>query len=163
MPSSIYVTFVWQSEIYCTGKEGRTKYLTRKWKYIPAAFCMIAIFIASSRSGEQLDSILPWVQKWLPGLSDFNPMHYVAYFLLGLTVAFAQGRKAASWRGFALNVAICVIYGLTDEWHQAYVPMRTPDPMDLLHDGIGAAAAGLLVLVVMNLFKKRDSRNYTPR
>jgi VanZ family protein len=124
---------------------------------------MLAIFIASSRSGEQLDSMLPWVQKWLPGLTDFNPVHYVAYFLLGLAIAFAQGRRADSWRGLALNISICVIYGFTDEWHQAFVPMRTPDPMDLLHDGIGAAVAGLLVLLVMNLFFRRGSRNYTPR
>ncbi|MCD9024255.1 VanZ family protein [Cohnella sp. NL03-T5] len=122
---------------------------------------MLAIFITSSRSGEQLDSILPWVQKWLPGLTDFNPMHYVAYFILGLTVAFAMGRRAATWRGLALNVAICVLYGLTDEWHQSYVPMRSPDPMDLLHDGIGAAVAGLIVLIFFVLFNRRGSKYYT--
>ncbi|MEQ4485325.1 VanZ family protein [Cohnella silvisoli] len=135
--------------------------MAQKWRYLPAIFCMLAIFITSSRSGEQLDSILPWVQKWLPGLTDFNPMHYVAYFILGLTVAFAMGRRAATWRGLALNVAICVLYGLTDEWHQSYVPMRSPDPMDLLHDGIGAAVAGLIVLIFFVLFNRRGSKYYT--
>jgi VanZ family protein len=122
---------------------------------------MLAIFGFSSRSGDQLDTILPWVQKWLPWLTDFNPMHYVAYFALGLTVAFAQGRKAATWQGFLLNVLICVLYGLTDEWHQSYVPMRSPDPLDLLHDAIGAASAGLLALVLFRLRNRRSSRNYT--
>jgi VanZ family protein len=122
---------------------------------------MVAIFVASSRSGEQLDTFLPWVQKWLPGLSDFNPMHYVAYFALGLTVALALGRRSATWLGCLLNVLICTLYGLTDEWHQSYVPMRSPDPLDLLHDAMGAAAAGLLVLLVLALRNRRSSRNYT--
>ncbi len=108
-----------------------------------------------------MDSVLPWVQKWLPGLTDFNPMHYVAYFILGLTVAFALGKRATTGWGFILNVLICVLYGVTDEWHQSFVPMRTPDPLDLLHDGMGAAAAALLVLIVSFVRGKRSSRNYT--
>lgn len=135
--------------------------LLRIWKYAPAVICMIAIFISSSRSGDQLDSVLPWFQKWLPGLADFNPMHYVAYFILGLTVAFAMGRRSATWSGFVINVLICVLYGVTDEWHQSFVPMRSPDPLDLLHDGMGAAAAALLVLLVSKLRRNRSSRNYT--
>lgn len=137
--------------------------MTPKWRYIPAAVCMIAIFVSSSRSGDQLDSVLPWVQKWLPGLADFNPMHYVAYFILGLTVAFAMGKRAATWSGCLLNVLVCVLYGLTDEWHQSFVPMRSPDPLDLLHDGMGAAAAALIVLLVLALRNQFGSRNYTDR
>ncbi|QJD83516.1 VanZ family protein [Cohnella herbarum] len=134
-----------------------------KWRYVPAVVCMVAIFISSSRSGDQLDSVLPWVQKWLPGLADFNPMHYVAYFILGLTVAFALGKRAATWSGCLLNVIICVLYGLSDEWHQSFVPMRSPDPLDLLHDGMGAAAAALIVLLVLTVRNRRGSRNYTGR
>ncbi|MFC4601961.1 VanZ family protein [Cohnella hongkongensis] len=130
-------------------------------RYVPALLCMIAIFISSSRSGDQLDSVLPWVQKWLPFLTDFNPMHYVAYFLLALTIAYGMGKRSFTWRGCLLNIAICVLYGLTDEWHQSFVPMRSPDPLDLLNDGIGASAASLLVLLIGRLVNRRRSRNYT--
>ncbi|WP_373229873.1 VanZ family protein [Cohnella sp.] len=133
----------------------------RAWRYLPAILCMLAIFIFSSRSGDQLDSVLPWVQKWLPWLTDFNPMHYVAFFILGLTVAFALGKLAGTWLGCLLNVAICTLYGITDEWHQAYVPMRSPDSLDLWHDAIGAGAASLLVLFGFFLNRGRNSRNYT--
>ncbi|WP_240702800.1 VanZ family protein [Cohnella luojiensis] len=135
--------------------------MSQRWRYVPALLCMAAIFISSSRSGDQLDSVLPWVQKWLPGLTDFNPMHYVAYFILGLTVAYALGKRAAAWSGVLINVLVCLLYGLTDEWHQAYVPMRSPDPRDLLHDGMGAVAAGLLVMLLYTLFNRRSSRYYT--
>lgn len=137
--------------------------LNSKWRYAPAVICMLSIFFTSSRSGDQLNTVLPWVQKWLPGLTDFNPMHYVAYFALGLTVALAMGKRAATWPGFLLNVVLCVLYGISDEWHQSFVPMRTPDPQDLLHDGIGAAIAGLLVLIVYYRIGRRSSRNYTVR
>jgi len=130
-------------------------------KYLPAIVWMAVIFILSSRSGDQLNGWLPFAQKWLPGLTDFNPMHYVAYFVLGLTVAFALGRRSATWRGFLFNVVFCVLYGVTDEWHQSFVPMRSPDVQDLINDGIGAAAASLLVLLGWRLFKKRNSRNYS--
>ncbi|MFC5403173.1 VanZ family protein [Cohnella soli] len=135
-----------------------------RWRYVPALVCMMTIFFTSSRSGDQLDTVLPWVQKWLPGLSDFNPMHYVAYFALGLGFAFALGAKRSStWMGVLLTVVLCTLYGVTDEWHQSFVPMRTPDAADLLHDAIGAAAAAVLVLVTLRILRARGggSRNYT--
>ncbi|TVY00653.1 VanZ family protein [Cohnella terricola] len=137
--------------------------MTKKWRYIPALLCMGAIFFTSSRSGDQLNSVLPWFQQMLPSLSDFDPMHYVAYFALALTLAYGMGRMAFTWKGCLLNVAICLAYGVTDEWHQSFVPMRSPDPLDLLHDGMGAAAAALLVLLIAPLFNRRGSRNYTAR
>ncbi|WP_052476114.1 VanZ family protein [Cohnella kolymensis] len=130
-----------------------------KWvRFIPAVIWMTVIFISSSRSGGELNSWLPWVQQWIPGLSSFDPMHYVSYFILGLAVAYGLGRLSGTWPGALLTVAICTLYGVTDEWHQSYVPMRTPDALDLQHDAIGAAAASLIFLVVL---KHRRSRNYT--
>lgn len=128
---------------------------------LPAAVWMAAIFALSSRSGGQLDAWLPFFQKWIPELHDFNPMHYVAYFGLSLTVAYGQGARFWSWKGVLLNVLICVLYGFTDEWHQAYVPNRSPDAMDLLHDGIGAAAACLLLFALRKIGFGRAPRNYS--
>jgi VanZ family protein len=34
-------------------------------------------------------------------------------------------------------------YGITDELHQAFVPLRMPDPMDWLVDTVGAAVGAL--------------------
>ncbi|MFC5532298.1 VanZ family protein [Cohnella yongneupensis] len=135
----------------------------RYWRYLPAVAVMITIFFLSSRTGDQMDSWLPWAQKWLPFMTDFNPMHYVAYFGLALTLAFGFGKHAARWTGCVLNVAICVVYGITDEWHQSFVPMRSPDVNDLLHDAIGAAAAALLVYLIANWIGYRSTKNYTAR
>jgi hypothetical protein len=133
----------------------------RIWAFTPAVIVMIVIFVLSSRSGEQLDSVLPWVQRWMPWLSDFNPMHYVAYFILALAVAYGLGKMSGSWQGCLWNIVICTLYGLTDEWHQSFVPMRSPDILDLLHDAIGAAAASILVYLAFVGYRHRNSINYT--
>jgi hypothetical protein len=138
-------------------KSFAAKYL----RFIPAAAVMIAIFVLSSRTGNELDNWLPWAQKWLPFLTDFNPMHYVAYFGLALALAFGFGWRSATWQGCLLNIAICVVYGITDEWHQSYVPMRSPDVNDLLHDAIGAAVAAVIVFIVCKWAGTSRSRIYT--
>ncbi len=45
---------------------------------------------------------------------------------------------ARSWA-----LALTLLYALSDEFHQAFVPGRSPDPLDLLCDGCGAVL-GLL-------------------
>ncbi|WEK52889.1 MAG: bacillithiol system redox-active protein YtxJ [Candidatus Cohnella colombiensis] len=134
--------------------------ISRLWqrghiRYLPAILWMCVIFYSSSRSGDELDSVLPWVQKFLPGLSDFNPMHLVAYFVLALTIAYALGKRAATWQGFLVAIAICVIYGLTDEWHQSFVPRRTPDVHDILNDTIGAALGSGVVWYIHRMVNER--------
>ncbi|MFZ1841932.1 MAG: VanZ family protein [Nitrospira sp.] len=36
-------------------------------------------------------------------------------------------------------VAGCALYGLSDEIHQLFVPLRQGDPLDLVADSVGAA------------------------
>jgi VanZ family protein len=104
-----------------------------------------------------LNSWLPFFRNIFPSLQSFDPMHYAAYFLLSLTVAYAFGDVAFTWRGCLWNVVICVLYGLSDEWHQAYVPNRSPDPLDLWHDTVGAVAACVLLLLA-KLYRIRKKR-----
>jgi len=116
---------------------------------------MAAIFLLSARSGGELDTWLPYFRTVLPGLQSFDPMHYAAYFALALTLAYGFGSSAFTWRGAAWIVVICVLYGATDEWHQSYVPNRTPDWHDVWHDTIGAAAACALLLAYRYARKPR--------
>lgn len=64
------------------------------------------------------------------------------------------------WREKAmiLSLLISILYGISDEIHQMFVPMRTPDMMDLLADGIGA---GLFLIGVWSarFFQFRKEKN----
>jgi VanZ family protein len=72
-----------------------------------------------------------------PGLAGTfvgNAAHAPIYGLLALLAARASGSPAA-------GLAIAVLYGITDEWHQSFVPGRTSSVFDLATDAIGATAA----------------------
>lgn len=80
--------------------------------------------------------------------------HMVAYGLLGL---FVLGTMRLSTMGYSYNqvalaTLIATAYGITDEWHQSYVPGRTSDPMDLVADCIGAL---LVTLAARALMRRR--------
>ena len=40
---------------------------------------------------------------------------------------------------FIRAVDLCVLYGISDEVHQMFVPHRCPSVMDILADGIGSS------------------------
>jgi len=96
-----------------------------------AAYCLL-IFLLSSASH------LPDLPR---GFSD-KTAHTLAYAGLGFLVARALagglGSPFAGWKIF-VAVAVSVLYGLSDEVHQLFVPHRRFDLLDLAADGIGAS------------------------
>lgn len=112
-------------------------------RWIPAVFWMGVIFYLSDQTGSELGSLFPF-------LDNFNWGHYVAYFILALAVYWAihhRNWKYAKW----YVVIFCVIYGITDEWHQSFVPNRTPDLRDLVNNTIGAS----LAMIATHLWERR--------
>lgn len=92
------------------------------------------IFYLSSRTGNDLQGMFPF-------LDNFNWGHLVAYFVLGVFVYYALGKNTSTkYRGI-LTVLICLLYGVSDEFHQAFVPGRAVELFDLVNDTIGASLA----------------------
>jgi hypothetical protein len=73
-----------------------------------------------------------------------NAAHAPIFGLLALLAARATGSTA-------LGVAVAVGYGVADEWHQSFVPGRTPSAFDLGTDAVGAAVALWLVALPASL------------
>ncbi|QHW34357.1 hypothetical protein GZH47_28570 [Paenibacillus rhizovicinus] len=126
--------------------------MIRRFALLPAVLMMLAIFWLSSRTSNELNSVLPWFQELFPSMSNFDWGHFIAYFALGLSYAYGFGRHAGRPSVKAFIILLCVVYGLTDEYHQSFVAGRTPDLSDLLHDGIGAGLA-MLLLTIPQVFK----------
>ncbi|SUZ97211.1 uncharacterized protein METZ01_LOCUS50065 [marine metagenome] len=104
---------------------------SRWWLWGPVWAHMTAIFISSSLPGSAVPSTVP-----------DKPAHLAVYGLLGalLLRALADGRWAGVRGKTALaSIFLTVAYGISDEWHQSFVPGRTPDSIDLIVDGVGAA------------------------
>jgi VanZ family protein len=115
------------------------------------AWCA-GIFLLSSR--EELPEVMPR----FPGQDKVS--HGIAYGAGGFLFASAS---RATWAGLSgpsavlLAGAAGLLYGGSDEFHQSFVPNRTPDLLDLLADGAGALLGGA---VHAWLFKTgRRSRN----
>lgn len=74
-------------------------------------------------------------------------LHMVEYGLLGFLLARALSsdsppRLREAFRAWAIFFAL--LYGLSDEWHQRFVPMRESSWVDVLFDGLGASFGQLL-------------------
>lgn len=115
--------------------------------WIPALVWMGVIFYLSGRTGAELQSFFPFIE-------DFNPGHVGAYFLLTLFY-FAALSKNGHRLPYRKTIALCLIYGITDEVHQYFVPTRHPDIIDLARDMLGAGLAlGTVYLVEIRKRKR---------
>lgn len=68
--------------------------------------------------------------------------HFTVYFILGLLVANALSKSLKIGKmHFLVTIAICCLYAISDEVHQAFVPNRGPSAWDVLLDTTGSAVA----------------------
>lgn len=72
--------------------------------------------------------------------------HFGAFLVLAVLVWWALSTVDLELRRrYLVAFAVTVLYGVSDEWHQSFVPGREPDILDVITDAIGAAA-GLLAI-----------------
>ena len=103
--------------------------------WIPVAIWMTVIFFLSSQSS------FPHAPDQLIDLIGRKLAHFSEYALLALLVgrALASGGRS-SIRVFGWTLGICLLYAASDEWHQSFVPLRTPSPVDVGIDMLGATS-----------------------
>jgi VanZ family protein len=85
-------------------------------------------------------------------------MHGVVFLVLGFLVQNAvtvSGARRA--RAFAISLAICVVYAVSDEVHQLFVPGRAFQTSDLMMDTIGSITGILMALVVSRVVSTTPS------
>ena len=99
----------------------------RPWLWPLAVAAMI--FWASSHSRVAMPDL---------GLANFDKVaHFSIYGLLAtLTARLGRNRRAA-W----LALLAVSAFGVTDEWHQSFVPGRSCEVLDWVADTLGAALA----------------------
>ena len=93
--------------------------------------------------------------------------HIVLYFGFGilLYLTFFNSEKQ-NFKKYAAIFAIIVgiLYGMTDEFHQSFVPGRVASTADIFANGIGLTIAQILILILMFkklIGKKRKSSTLT--
>ena len=103
---------------------------------VPAILVMGFIFLLSHQPGDSIS---------LPDIVNLDKvLHCLIYTALGLAALFAL---SPPWRqqhplkaGIAV-VVFCLLYGVTDEFHQSFIPGRMPSLADVAADGLGGLLA----------------------
>ena len=73
------------------------------------------------------------------------------------TLALPGGNNFGRWEATALTLAIVFLYAASDEFHQSFVPTRSPMLSDVFIDTCGGAV-GLLVLWIYGLLSEKIIR-----
>lgn len=119
----------------------------RLLRCVPVTMVMGIIFFLSHHEGSELP--LPEI----PGLDKL--LHAVAYGILAAAAIFAfmpaTRRRQAGFVGLTV-LLFSILFGISDEFHQSFVPGRFPAAGDILADTAGAA------LVVYGWYRLSVSR-----
>ena len=120
--------------------------------WLPVVAYMAMLFAFSS-----LSTLPP-----TPGDISYYYVHLAAYAGLAVVTvrALAGGMlRNVTWRAVAIAVAISALYGVSDEFHQRFVPGRTFDVRDMLADAIGAAVGASGVRAWSIIRRRSETRD----
>jgi len=98
----------------------------------------------------------------LPGGLTDHTGHFIGYGLLGSLAL--RGFAGARWQGVNSSAAwqsvlFSSLYGVTDEYHQSFVPGRTPAVDDWVADTAGATIAALVLLLIARTRRSGANRD----
>lgn len=147
----------------------------RLWRYGPLVLWILFISFASTGefSAGNTSAILRPILLWLfPNLSEsrFAALHFLTrkaghfteYAVLALLArrAFITSAHAFLRRHwFESGLILVVIYGLLDEFHQSFVPSRTPS----IYDSAIDIAGGLTVLLIFKFYDRNRRQSEAPQ
>lgn len=119
-------------------------------RWLPVFSFMGIIFYASSIPGSNVPSVF-WAQE--------IAYHFFVY--LALSLFFSRALKytfpvISIGRVILFASIFGIIYGLSDEWHQSFVPYRTVSGFDVFIDSLGSISGSLSYLFA---FRLADDRN----
>ncbi len=124
-------------------------YRRRLWRWGPAVIWMVVIFVGSSHSNVAL-SESPSKDNLMKNLAHIGEYAILAFFMF--RALYSREKKGFFSRHTWFWVLIgAVLYGVSDEIHQMFVPTRTAHPGDILMDGVGAGM-GLLFGIIVYTF-----------
>ena len=95
--------------------------------WAPAAAWALALYVLSAQSQLPRGPAFPFADK---------VFHMGAYLILGTTLAWA-GRRSKRTQVHLALISVGVLFAISDEWHQSFIPNRVPSAGDLLADVMG--------------------------
>jgi len=117
----------------------------------PAVFFMAVIFLISGTPGSELPEFGVW------DILAKKGGHLLGYAVLGSASYYGVNYgRSATIRHFILAALMTILYAVSDEWHQKYVPGRNSSFLDICIDAIG----GLIGIAIICLLRKSQSNRH---
>ena len=118
-----------------------------------AAVIAIEVFLLSSRP-------LPERVPKIPGMDKI--FHFIVYAALSSAIfgSIIKGKNNHN-KALFISIFLAVLYGLSDEFHQSFVPGRECSLLDLLADFLGATFGTAISLKTLIKRKFSAQRNST--
>ncbi|MBD0381202.1 VanZ family protein [Paenibacillus sedimenti] len=153
----------------------------RFYLFLAAALMWMAVIFFKSAESYQQQSLRPLLSSWLSrndiaknlphweftydhdlvswqdpiGLIEFfirKAGHVSEFAILALLWSLALLSKRVNViMALLTSSLISVLYAVTDEWHQTFVPGRTGHAIDIAVDAVGVALAVLFILICLGL------------
>ena len=104
---------------------------------------------------EVVETVVPEKELDIKTVNHFvrKNAHFFTYFMLGILVVNALAASGVKgFKGIAIAFLICVLYAVSDEVHQLYVPGRGCQITDVLIDSGGALAGISLFTLLRRIF-----------
>lgn len=145
----------------------RRRHVILSW--VAVAIMAGIIFWMSAKDGITLDEnsgIVSILKTWLASAAqdvfghpvDVSPVgHFFEYLILGGLLTNALRWHMPPRRAALLAIALASAYGVTDEIHQLFVPMRSCDPLDWAVDTVAGTAGALIACAILR--PKNVSKN----
>lgn len=114
----------------------RFQYVVVYW--LPVFVYCLFIYIQSSFSYPESIPKFPYIDKLA---------HFLIYAGLGILFLRAFRSLCVQSRKIVLitaSIAAATLYGISDEFHQLYVPYRVASGMDIFADAIGSAFGAII-------------------
>jgi hypothetical protein len=123
----------------------------------------LTVIFATSSTWIDRDRFVATIVPWIPGrilkeafvsfldrgggllvVKGYHAAEYALLFTL-CNIALITAAKLPAFRAALLSGAFCVLYAISDEWHQTFVPGRGGTWTDVVIDSIGICIAFFII------------------
>lgn len=161
----------------------KNRFMKRRIHWLLVLICLVTIFHFSSQTQDEqrltafkqyvpIEKVEQWfsnvefsyggdtvsIEKRGPyGFVKFfvrKAAHFTIYFILGFLLTNALARtKIRTWMIICITFLLVSIWAAADEFHQGFVPSRTPSFEDLVIDIIGGLVGIILAILILKIRK----------
>jgi VanZ family protein len=119
---------------------------------LPPLGLALVIFLLSAKPAPYHPPLFPHFDK---------VVHFGVYGILGFLLArwLAGAISTEKQRLVTLSVLLVGLYGITDEIHQVFTPLRSPDVVDAWADLLGAACGAPLGRWAVIVWRRHRAKN----